>query len=228
MKGSTPGILASDVWAVPGALVPRLNLFELLFFMRANSLGADTTDGTGAIAHQQGGSGLPYHTRLSSGNLVNDDVGSQYTNAIVRADRHPPNGKGGSLAYETHAQLEQLTDCAFTLGLSGVGGVHGNQPSAIFYYDSSVGGNWLARTYQAAAEQTDSGVAADTDFHIFNIVITTATVNFYIDEVLVATHVTQIPDAGAVNNTNKACVQLRTLAAAVKYAKYGYVALWNE
>ncbi len=65
----------------------------------------------------------------------------------------------------------------------------------LFQLDTGVDGNWHARTLDGATTDTDTGIVADTDYHVFRIdTFDTPSVNFYIDDVLVATHTTNIPD----------------------------------
>ncbi|GAH93512.1 unnamed protein product, partial [marine sediment metagenome] len=64
---------------------------------------------------------------------------------------------------------------------------------AHFLVDTAVSATFRARTYQAAEEETDTLVALDTDFHVFKIIWSRTNVLFYIDDVLVATHATQVP-----------------------------------
>lgn len=62
---------------------------------------------------------------------------------------------------------------------------------------STTGGNWTATTTNGADTDTDTGIAADTDEHVFRIETSNTEVLFYIDDVLVATNVTNIPDDAA-------------------------------
>lgn len=208
-------------------LTELISLKQALFF-RAETLGVDLTDGTGSVTHGQTASQEPYYTQLTTGNVLNDDVGSHLVQDIARADRHPADGEGGILVIECHARLEQTPLCILEMGFGAPGTPEIASPGASIFYNSSVGVNWQARSYQVAEEQTDTGVAADTDWHIFKIVITAADVTFYIDGTLVATHTVQIPNAGLVIVTNRIIIQMRTLAAAVKRARYSYFSIWNE
>ncbi|GAI00858.1 unnamed protein product [marine sediment metagenome] len=64
---------------------------------------------------------------------------------------------------------------------------------AHFLVDTTIGATFLARSHQAAEEQTDTGIALDGLFHRFKIIWSRTQVLFYIDDVLVATHAAQVP-----------------------------------
>ena len=66
---------------------------------------------------------------------------------------------------------------------------------AHFFADPVVSANFQARSYDGGVEeQTDTGVALDLVNHRFRICWTAASVLFYIDDVLVATHAVRVPD----------------------------------
>lgn len=69
--------------------------------------------------------------------------------------------------------------------------------SALFLLDNvtPVSDKFVCRTYDAAEEQTESDVAADTSYHTYKITWTADRVVFEIDGVVKATHETQIPDS---------------------------------
>ena len=91
---------------------------------------------------------------------------------------------------------------------------------AHFFLDDGVdAANFVCRTYDAAAEEQTSGSAFDTsDHHDFELVWAETSVLFLIDDVVVATHSTTIPDSplGLV-------FLIRTEAAAVKSMDIEYV-----
>ncbi|GAH53595.1 unnamed protein product, partial [marine sediment metagenome] len=84
---------------------------------------------------------------------------------------------------------------------------------AHFFLDDGVdAANFVCRTYDAAAEEQTSGSAFDTtDYHDFELVWAETSVIFMIDDAVVATHATTIPDSplGVV-------YLIRTQAVAVK------------
>ena len=91
---------------------------------------------------------------------------------------------------------------------------------AHFFLDDGVdAANFICRTYDAAAEEQTSGSAFDTsDHHDFEIIWAETSVLFMIDDVVVATHSTTIPDSplGVV-------FSIRTEAGAVKSMDIEYV-----
>ena len=91
---------------------------------------------------------------------------------------------------------------------------------AHFFIDDGVdASNFVCRTYDAAAEEQTSGSAFDTtDYHDFEFLWAETSVIFTIDDVVVATHATTIPDSplGIV-------FLIRTQGAAVKSMDIEYV-----
>lgn len=67
--------------------------------------------------------------------------------------------------------------------------------SAYFCIDVDTNANFLSRSYDAAEEETDSGVAIDSAYHKFEIIWAETSVILLIDDDVVATHSTQIPDS---------------------------------
>ncbi len=232
MRASTPAMKASDIW---DRFQPSSELvdLEILFFVRSATLGTDLTDGGGAIAHNQNSTAdYPSHTRFTSGNLVQDDVSSIYAyagNKLSQYNKRPPGGIGDKMVFEARVQLEQTTLCQCAIGFEqNIAQPTNGNDHAMFYYSSGVDANWHTETCETglAVENQDTGIAADTDFHIFKIEIELAVVRFYIDGVLVTTHVTMVPNDP--NDAQQPVIALRTMQAAVKYLKYEYVAVWNE
>ena len=201
---------------------------KLLFFKRAETLGTDEGTGAFAVDHQQEAAGEPLYTRLTTGGLLNERVTSNGDPLVARAARMPSGGVGGTLVVEIRARTEQLVTCWFWAGFGRILSPGHINDGAIIYYASDFSPNWIASSYDIAIENTDTGVAADTDWHVFHIEITATAVTFYIDDALVATHTVQIPDAGLVAEMNRVLVGAMTKAAGAKYARYEYVAVWNE
>jgi hypothetical protein len=83
----------------------------------------------------------------------------------------------------------------------GITNAHSAEPSQGCYFrysDNLSSGNWEAVTAKSGTTATDTGVAADTNGnHTFEIIVNAAgtSVEFYIDETLVATNTTNIPNA---------------------------------
>jgi len=109
-------------------------------------------------------------------------------------------------------KLIQTTLCHFSFGLyeDANNFIH-------FDYDTDVDANWHTITNASGTPSTDTGdtgaVAADTDWHEFEIRITSAQVLFYIDSVLKATHTTNIPATGSFRR-----IYLQTRTTATKSA----------
>lgn len=127
-----------------------------------------------------------------------------------------------TITFETKLTLASTVDVQMLFGLINLGGLPTDyaEPlvdSALFIVDDGVSANYIARTYDAAEEETASDIPLDTDAHVFKLVWTSADVKFYIDNVLKATHETQIPDSPMA-----AVFLLRTGADAEKYVNIEY------
>jgi hypothetical protein len=206
----------------------QLSTLKALFFKRAETLGTDGGDTGYSVTHAQTASGEPLYTRVFAGTASGYKAYSYGQHNIARNLRMPEGGVGGRLVFECRARLETTSLCELYVGLS-----HGNSgeatyPSADIFYNSGISANWQARSYQTAEQQTDTGVAADTSWHVFRIEITGSGVMFYVDGVLKATYTSQIPDAGLVDYTKYARVTAVSKGAGAIYARYEYVAVWNE
>ena len=70
-----------------------------------------------------------------------------------------------------------------------------NIDCAEFFIDVNTDANYACRTFDGGEEQTSSGVAVDTAYHKFEIVWSETSIIFLIDDAVVATHATQIPDS---------------------------------
>jgi len=67
---------------------------------------------------------------------------------------------------------------------------------AHFFLDDGIdAANFICRTYDAAEEQTSGSAFDTTDYHDFELVWSETNVIFTIDDAVVATHATQIPDS---------------------------------
>jgi hypothetical protein len=90
----------------------------------------------------------------------------------------------------TRAKTSSTSDMTTTIGLWEDGGV------GELWFGRTGTENWKTKTTNAnGSTVTDTGVVADTKWHLFNLVITTTKVDFYIDGLLKATHTTNIPQA---------------------------------
>lgn len=64
-------------------------------------------------------------------------------------------------------------------------------------YEAALGANWQARCVSASvATVVDTGIAADTVFHEFKIVMNTSLAHFILDEIPRATIITNVPTGG--------------------------------
>ena len=70
-----------------------------------------------------------------------------------------------------------------------------NIDCAEFFIDVETDANYACRTFDGGEEQTSSGVAVDTAYHKFEIIWAETSVLFLIDDDVVATHSTRIPDS---------------------------------
>jgi len=127
-----------------------------------------------------------------------------------------------TITFEAKVALGSTADVSMLFGLVNVaslptGYAEPAVDSALFIVDDGVSANFIARTYDAAEEETASDIPLDTDAHVFKLVWTSADVKFYIDGVLKATHETQVPDSPMA-----VVFLLRTEADAEKYANVEY------
>lgn len=128
------------------------------------------------------------------------------------------------IAFKTRLKMNTTADTQALWGLFEAGAFPTTyaEPAidcAHFFLDDGVDAtNFVCRTYDAAAEEQTSGSAFDTNYHDFEFVWAETSVVFTIDDVVVATHATTIPDSplGIV-------FLIRTEAAAVKSMDIEYV-----
>lgn len=72
--------------------------------------------------------------------------------------------------------------------------VDANQRMDFIYNETGSAGNWIARNTMAGVDTTtDTGVVGNTDWHIFRVVTSSSDIKFYIDDILKATHTTNLP-----------------------------------
>lgn len=70
------------------------------------------------------------------------------------------------------------------------------EPNHSVYFFRATGTNWLARTRGTATTSTDTGIAISTSTsYTLKIVVASGSVEFYINDVLRATHTTNLPAA---------------------------------
>lgn len=157
-----------------------------------------------------------------------------YTGAVAGQDRYihgdgviynkyfsPHDEDIFTVTWECRMHLVSVANIAVFLGLLEAPIVNYAEPLsrvAHFFIDTAISGNIFARSYRAAEEETDTGIAADLAPHDYRIVWEAADINFYIDDVLVATHAAQVPE-GAMTTE----ILLRTLANVTKYLRLHYI-----
>jgi hypothetical protein len=102
---------------------------------------------------------------------------------------------------------------ANTINMIGYGNVNGSatteHSNGFYFFASNASANWVCKTAKAGTRTTtDSGVPLTTNMARFKIVATTSSALFYINDVLVVTHTTNIPDQ--VTQTINICVSIQS------------------
>jgi len=98
-------------------------------------------------------------------------------------------------AFAFKLRLNSLTNTSALISMYNAGGTRVD-----FLYDPSTSANWIARCRKAGSETAvDTGVAADTSFHIFKMVASTSVVYFLIDGTKVAEITADIPTGYVLN-----------------------------
>lgn len=126
-----------------------------------------------------------------------------------------------AMRYQAIAKVHTLSDGTDTfyvfLGFTDSRSAAAQTDGCYFRYTHSENsGNWTCVTESNTTETTtDSGVAADTSYHAFEVKVNAAatSVTFYIDGSLVATHTTNIP-SGAARQTGAHSGILKTVGTA--------------
>lgn len=149
---------------------------------------------------------------LTGGNIDND----RFIHGLAIYNKYFVIGFDGytTLTWEARLNFSSIADISAFFGLLAAVITDYGEPladCAHFFADPAVNANFNCRSYDGGEEQSDSGIALDTDFHKFKIIWTVASVLFYIDDVLVGTHATRIPDMPMTTE-----FLIRTEGAAVK------------
>jgi len=214
-----------------------LSIVELLRIMKAerfnfydefNRPGVDTDvwdvtlDGTGTWA--KGGAEVngPLYWRLKTGNVIDNDsalnvVGTTLSNRVFAPEQPPYT----TVAWETRIRFSSIADISAFIGLSAVGRTGYSEGSSAIHFlaDPAITNTFRARSFDAAAEEeTDTLIALDTAWHTLKIVWIVGQCLYYIDDVLVVTHVTH-PGVIAMGST----MVIRTEAAATKDLDIDYI-----
>lgn len=136
--------------------------------------------------------------RIMTGGALNDDwyihslVNTENRVYSIDEDGYTTVTWGARLRLLSVVQISAFWGLVYTAQLNYVEPVI---DCAHFFADPVVGGNFYARSHEAAEEQTDTGVLLDAAWHDYRIEWTAASVLFYIDNVLVATHAAQVPNS---------------------------------
>lgn len=163
----------------------------------------------------------PTAWRLTTGGTINDD---RYIHGrdVINNKMFTPYEEGiDTVTWEARVRVNQATVLSAFIGtLRDAITDYAEPPSscAHFLIDPVITNTFRARTRAAAEEETDTLVALDTDWHTFRIVWTIASVLFYIDDVLVATHAAQVPNCAHTSE-----FLIRTEAAGLKWMDIDYV-----
>lgn len=200
----------------------RLNFFDDFNFTALDAdVWTEGGDAGGASQMRDGLDDTPTAWYLITQNLINNDW--YWHGATNERNKLFTPYEGGMEAVDWRAgvMFRIITNAAAFFGLlNGPAMINYAEPlqrCAHFFIDTAIGVNYFCRSYDGAEEQTDSGVAIDTDFHDFRILWTAASVLFYIDDVLVATHAAQVPARQCFSE-----FLVRTLAAAQMYMDLDY------
>lgn len=204
---------------------------KLFFFKRAETLGTDAGSADFIITHGNKAEDEPLYSLIETPATNLSHAESHGDHNIARADRMLIDGLSGILVFEAMVRVEQLTNFAIGLGMGRViSGAETTFRAATFWHDTSIGANWRACSCDGVDHDmnTDTGVAVDTSWHVFRIVVSADT-KFYIDGDLKATHAAgYTPNAGLADWIYRTFVQVKTLEDVLKRCRYSYVAVWNE
>lgn len=216
----------SDIMSALRSLINRYLVRKISQAYWFNDMAVDANYWTsggdaGGVCRPDAYADFPPIFALVTGGGLNDDW---YIYSANRGKFFSPWSTGYSkVVWEARVRFGYLADYAVFLGLIKMdvpitGYAEPLVLCAHFFVDTSVGPNIYARSYNAAEEQTDTGVALAVGWNKLRIEWTASTVRFYIDDVLVATHTTQIP--------NRPCLTeflVRALVAAIRTVDLEYV-----
>jgi len=198
----------------------RLNFFDE--FNRGapdTDVWTETLDGAGTFG-AVGEADRPTHWTLTTGNVIDNDSG--ITGNAVNNKSFTPFEEGyTTVTLETRIRLISVADISALFGLFQTIPTSYAEPATDcvqFLMDPAISATFRARTYDLAEEETDTLIALDTNYHKLKIIWTRTNVTFYIDNVLVATHATRIPDSMA-----RLAFLVRTEAAGAKWLQIDYV-----
>lgn len=223
MKPSNPGLTSTQLLTI---LNTRLKASHLNFYDEFNRSAEDTDVWTSG--GDAGGTFLKEETtvrgtmwEITTGNVINEDWYIHGGDSILNKAFTPYEDGFSTVTWEAIVRVDSAADISSFIGLIQTPITGYAEPAAIcahFLIDQGVSATFRARTYQAAEEETDTLVALDTGYHKFKIVWTAASVLFYIDDILVATHATQVPTYPMVSE-----ILHRTEAAFARVLSVEYV-----
>lgn len=227
-----------DVWDLPhavvddpisiGRLVKDRVSRELNFFDDFNRTledadvwvsGGDAGAFTNTLGIMAGG---PTAWRLATGNAINNDRYIHGDGVILNKSFSPFEDGCGTVIWEARLALSSAVTISAFMGLIANVIVDYAEPGvrcAHFFADPVVGPNFMCRNFLGAETETDSGIAIDALFHTFRMNwIGGESIAFYIDDALVATHVTNLPGLAMVVE-----FLVRTEAAAIRNMDIDFV-----
>ena len=194
----------------------------------AQGIPFDESFGAGSVAYVTQTASVPAYRKIVTSTTINTD-GYLYIPSVT----NNPFYDARSWHYRVFCAMNSTADVRFIIGMcasAGYGHYASTLPanSVVFRYDTAAGdSNFQCITKDGTtATTTNSTIAADTNFHMFDIIFndTTNTYTFYIDGTLRATHTTNLPTAAT---QSYAVAGLRTLVAAAKEFWYSTI-LFNQ
>jgi hypothetical protein len=207
---------------MPALFTQKMLAFGLPGNTSMNFMGMHlNVDGTQSL--QAAASSVPHRAiRYTSGATSGSDAG------LTAPSAHGVYRMGEVL--RVYAGVGSTVNVRFWLGLSGMPGLEmgsdtPNQHQAAFRYSTAANDtNFQCVTCLggAACTVTDSGVAADTNRHLFEVAWTGSAFQFRIDGNTVCTNTTNLPGSG---QTYGPIIRLRTLEAAAKTLDIGGIYL---
>lgn len=172
----------------------------------SNPLGFQLTKSANAIYSESDNYGVNSTEKATGVGSLSTGTGTGENIYLSRANYNV--GNGSEISIKWRGALEDLSDGTNTYyiykGLikpaSLPAGATDPNDGIYFKYSHGInGGKYFAVTRAASTStETDTGVAADNQYHVFEIRFNTdlSTVTFFIDGVQVASHTTNIPTAG--------------------------------
>ena len=125
--------------------------------------------------------------------------------------------------FEINLQLEEINDTEIEVGLKESEAV-GTDDYIMMAFDPSAQNTWYIEVSSAAATTTDQGAVATTSETLLRFqLLTTSTLEWFIDNVSQGTITTNIPLVGL-----QPFIRIRTEANAAHYVDFDFVKLWQN